>query len=514
LDVLDLSARQLAAAIARRELRAVDAARAYLDAIAAADDEVRAYLRVTPDRALADAAAVDAHIERGDAAPPLGGVPTAIKDNMCTLGVETSCGSRVLAGFVPPYESTATSRLWQAGAALLGKTNLDEFAMGSSTENSGFFKTKNPRDRATVPGGSSGGSAAAIAAGEALLALGSDTGGSVRQPAALCGVVGMKPTYGRVSRYGLIAFASSLDVIGTLTRDVGDCALALGVIAGCDPRDATCAGSPVPDFLAALAAGDDGAAGVRIGVPREYLGAGIEPAVRDAVTRAIEVLGAAGARIDECSLPHTEHALAAYYIVAPAEASSNLARYDGVRYGHRAAGGGDLYDMYCRTRGEGFGPEVKRRIMLGTFALAAGYYDAYYRKAQQVRALVARDFAAAFARFDVLAAPTSPTVAFPLGSRAGDPLAMYMSDALTIPANLAGIPAISIPCAADGLPVGLQLIAPAFSEALLLQVAHAYERAAGATFSRARAAGREAPRGRAGTRRREAPRGREGGTGR
>jgi len=402
------------------------------------------------------------------------GIPIAIKDNMCTEGIRTTCGSKILYNFVPPYDATVVERLKKGGAVIVGKTNMDEFAMGSSTENSGFFDTYNPWKRGTVPGGSSGGSAATVAADGAILALGSDTGGSVRQPASLCGVVGLKPSYGLVSRYGLVAFASSLDQIGPITKDVTDCAILLNVIAGHDPFDSTSAPVKPPDYSTYL---DKDIKGTRIGIPREYMGEGIDPDVRRVVERAVSVLRDLGASVDECSLPHTDYALATYYLIAPAECSSNLARFDGVRYGlHKE--GQSLEDMMSRTRREGFGPEVKRRIMLGTYALSAGYYDAYYAKAQKARTLIRKDFAEAFRRFDVLLSPTSPTVAFTAGERVDDPLQMYAADLCTIPVNLAGLPAISVPCGfSAGLPVGLQLMAPHFEEGRLFTVGHAYERA-------------------------------------
>lgn len=402
----------------------------------------------------------------------LAGIPAAIKDNLCTREVATTCGSRMLAGFVPPYDATVVERLQAGGMVLLGKTNLDEFAMGSSTETSANGATTNPWRRGRVAGGSSGGSAAAVAAGQAAYALGSDTGGSVRQPAALCGVVGLKPTYGRVSRYGLVAYASSLDQIGTFTRTAEDCALVLGAIAGHDPLDSTSVPVPVPDYRAALGRRLDG---LRLGVPREYLAVALEAGVRKRVEAAISDLERLGARVDECSLPHSEYALSAYYVIASAEASSNLARYDGIRHGPRASEE-DLTAMYRETRRLGFGTEVKRRIMLGTYVLSAGYYDAYYLRAQKVRTLVKRDFGLALERFDALVSPTSPTVAFGLGDRMDDPLTMYASDVLTIPVNLAGLPAVSVPCGLwEGLPVGLQVIGRPFDEEMLIAIAHALE---------------------------------------
>ncbi len=469
----DLTAHELRELLAGGQASAVEIARACLERVEAVEPEVRAFVTLTPERLLAAAQAADAARSSGRSLHPLAGIPMALKDNLVTRGVATTCSSRMLARFVPPYDATVVARLGECGCGLVGKTNMDEFAMGSSTENSAFFPTRNPWDTQRVPGGSSGGSAAAVAAGEAVFALGSDTGGSIRQPAAFCGIVGLKPTYGRVSRYGLVAFASSLDQIGPLTRDVTDCALVLNAIAGHDPRDATSAPEPVPDFTEFLV---PDVRGLRVGVPREYFGPGISPPVKEAVTAALDLLGELGAEVGECSLPHTEYALAAYYLIAPAEASSNLARYDGVRYGHRAAARGDFVTMYKKTRQEGFGPEVRRRIMLGTYALSAGYYDAYYLKALKVRTLVRRDFERAFERFDVLVTPTAPTVAFRLGEKVDDPLAMYMSDVCTIPVNLAGLPALSLPCGFhEGLPVGMQLIGRPFDEGTLLRAAFAFE---------------------------------------
>ena len=451
------------------------AARAYLDRIAAVDPSVRAYITVTPERALAAAAAADARWRAGRPLSPIDGVPIAVKDLLCTKGVRTTCGSRILEHFVPPYDATVIERLEAAGAVLLGKTNMDEFAMGSSTEHSAFFATRNPWDLARVPGGSSGGSGAAVAADLAAAALGSDTGGSIRQPAAFTGTVGLKPTYGRVSRYGLVAFASSLDQIGPFAKDVIDAALVLRVIAGRDPLDSTSADVPAPDFVAELGRPIEG---LRLGVPQEYFVEGMDPEVEASVREAIDVLKRLGGRAEPISLPATDYALAAYYLIAPAEASSNLARYDGVKYGSRAAGARDVIDMYSKTRAQGFGPEVKRRIMLGTYALSAGYHEAYYGKAQKVRTLVRRDFDAAFARVDVIVAPTTPNLPFKLGEKE-DPLAMYLNDLFTIPVNLAGLPGLSVRCGFSlaGLPIGLQFIGRPFDEATLLRAAHAYEQA-------------------------------------
>jgi aspartyl-tRNA(Asn)/glutamyl-tRNA(Gln) amidotransferase subunit A len=468
----DLPIHELTARYRRGEARPSDAVEAYLARVERLDRQVGAYLTVTRDRALAAAGQADERYRAGRPLGPLDGAPVAIKDVFCTRAVRTTCGSRILENFVPPYDATPVARLAAAGAVLLGKTNMDEFAMGSSTEHSGFKLTRNPWDLSRVPGGSSGGSAAAVAGGLAVAALGTDTGGSVRQPAAFCGVVGLKPTYGRVSRYGLIAFASSLDHVGPITHDVRDAALVLQAVAGHDPHDATCVDEPVPDYAAALA---DGVGGLRLGVPREYFTEGLDPEVERAVRLAIDRLRDLGAVLDEVSLPTTDYGLAVYYIVAPAEASSNLARYDGVKYGLRVAGR-DLIDMESRTRAAGFGAEVKRRIMLGTYALSAGYHDAYYGRAQKVRTLVKRDFEAAFARVDLLVAPTTPGVAFKHGEKE-DPLAMYLNDVFTVGGDLAGLPAVSVPCgfSSSGLPIGLQVIGRPFDEARVLRVAHAYE---------------------------------------
>ncbi len=442
--------------------------------IAHLDGRVGAFLRLTPDTARAAAAAADQRRARdGAAAPDLCGIPVGVKDVLCVEGVETTAGSRILRGFVPPYTATAVRRLTEAGAVLVGHCNCDEFAMGGSTENSAHRVTHNPHGLDRVPGGSSGGSAAAVAAGLVTCSLGTDTGGSIRQPAALCGVVGFKPTYGRVSRYGLIAFASSLDQVGPFTRTVGDCALVYRAIAGHDPRDATSSRRDVEDPLPGLAGGVEG---LRLGVPREYVEAGLEEGVRRAFEAACDRLAAQGARLEPVSIPSTRFALAAYYVIAPAEASSNLARMDGLRFGPGAPAAATVREAYDRARHDGFGPEVRRRIMLGTYALSSGYYDAYYRRAQQVRTLVAADLARVFEEVDAILAPTSPTVAFPIGSRVADPLAMYQSDVLTVPFSLAGVPAISVPIdQADGLPVGLQVAAPAFADARCLRVAAALE---------------------------------------
>jgi aspartyl-tRNA(Asn)/glutamyl-tRNA(Gln) amidotransferase subunit A len=436
-----------------------------LKRIDAVEDRVRAFVTLTPDKAR--------EMSSAGARGPLSGIPIAVKDNMCTKGIRTTCSSRMLEKFIPPYESTATSKLMDAGYVLVGKTNLDEFAMGSSCENSAFYPTNNPWDLKRVPGGSSGGSAAAVAADECMAALGSDTGGSIRQPAAFCGVVGMKPTYGRVSRYGLVAFASSLDQIGPITKNVGDAAILMNAICGHDRRDSTSAPVDVPDFTEGL---DRDIKGLRVGVPREFFVEGMDSEVEAAFREAIKQLETLGAEIVEVSLPHSDYSVPAYYIIAPSEASSNLARYDGVKYTFRAEGE-NLLDMYKKTRAEGFGSEVKRRIMLGTYALSSGYYDAYYLKAQRVRTLIKSDFEEAFKKVDVIASPTTPETAFRAGEKTGDPLKMYLSDIFTISANLAGVPGISLPCGftRDGLPAGLQFIGNHFDELGVLKAAHAYE---------------------------------------
>ena len=473
-DLCGLKISELTTRLSRREVSPVEVAQAFLARIAALDPELNTYITVDEEGALAQAREAEARIARGEAGP-LMGVPLGIKDVMATKGLRTTCGSRILENFVPPYDATVCTRLRQAGCVFLGKVNMDEFAMGSSTENSAFGVTKNPWRQDCIPGGSSGGSAAAVAAGLCSASLGSDTGGSIRQPASHCGVVGMKPTYGRVSRFGLVAYASSLDQIGPVTRDVQDTALLLNCIAGHDPQDSTAVPEPVPDYLASL--GQD-IKGLKVGVPREYFGEGLDPEVEAAVQAALKTLGNLGADVVEVSLPHTEYAVATYYIIAMAEASSNLARYDGVKYGFRAPGG-SLLEMYAKTRTQGFGAEVLRRIMLGTYTLSAGYYDAYYRKASQVRTLLRRDFDRAFETCAVLATPVAPTPAFRLGEKVDDPLTMYLSDIFTISANLAGIPGLSLPCgfSQDGLPIGLQLLGPPFGEPRMLQVAFAFERA-------------------------------------
>ncbi|HJQ26025.1 MAG TPA: Asp-tRNA(Asn)/Glu-tRNA(Gln) amidotransferase subunit GatA [Blastocatellia bacterium] len=480
MNIRDLTIQSLRARIAAREVSAGEVCRAALAQIEKLAD-LNAFITVTTDAALERAARIDDLAQKGDELPPLAGTIIGVKDNMVLRNVRTTAGSRILFNYKPPYTATALARLEEAGALIIGKTNLDEFAMGSSTENSAYGAVKNPWNVDYVPGGSSGGSAVAVAAGMAMAALGSDTGGSIRQPASLAGVVGLKPTYGRVSRYGLIAFGSSLDQIGPLANRVEDAAAVLNVIAGHDVNDSTSANQPATDYVAALA-GD--VKGLRVGVPREYYGEGLDDEVRAQVEAAIDKLKGLGAEIVDMSLPHTKYAVPVYYLIATAEASSNLARFDGVRYGFRAEDARTLKQMYSRTRDEGFGAEVKRRIMLGTYALSAGYYDAYYGKAQKVRSLIERDFRNAFAACDVIATPTAPTPAFKLGEKADDPLAMYLSDIYTITANLAGVPGISLPCglSAAGLPIGVQLIGRHFDEARLLCAAHNLEQALGASL--------------------------------
>jgi aspartyl-tRNA(Asn)/glutamyl-tRNA(Gln) amidotransferase subunit A len=473
--VIPATAVEIAAAVRAGTTTARQVVEDHLAAIAARDPELHAFNLVTADAARAAADAIDLAVAKGEDPGPLAGVPVALKDNMCTRGVPTTCSSRILENWSPPYDATVVERIVGAGGIVIGKTNLDEFAMGSSTENSAFGPTRNPHDITRVPGGSSGGSAAAVAAGFAPLALGSDTGGSIRQPASLSGVVGLKPTYGVVSRYGLVAFASSLDQIGPFANTVEDAATLLEVIAGHDPRDSTSLAQPAPRVLAEL---DRGVEGLRVGVVRELL-EGIEPDVAARVHEATDALSAAGAKVDDASVPAAVYGVSAYYLIAPAEASSNLARYDGVRYGLRVEGQ-DITAMYGATRAAGFGPEVKRRIMLGTYALSAGYYDAYYGQAQRTRTLIVRDFEAAYEHFDVLLSPTSPTTAFEFGAKS-DPLTMYLSDVCTIPCNLSGQPAISVPFGTDtkGLPIGVQLMAPALGEPVMFRAAGALERAGG-----------------------------------
>ena len=476
MKIYELDARELHRGLRDKEFSAEEIALAHLKRIDRTEPTLKAFVTRTSDMAIASARDIDLRIARGEGLLPLAGIPVAIKDNMCTAGIRTTCSSRMLETFVPPYTATTVQKLIGDGALIMGKTNLDEFAMGSSTENSAFFTTKNPWDMARVPGGSSGGSAAAVAAGQAVLALGSDTGGSIRQPAAFCGVVGVKPTYGLVSRYGLIAFASSLDQVGPFARTVTDAAWALQAISGCDPLDSTSTESSI-DWHSPL---DTGVKKMRVGVPKEYLAEGTEPGVRKVLEIAIKQLEELGASVEECSLPHTSYALPTYYIIAPAEASSNLARFDGIRFGSRAESGGDQQELITLSRSEGFGDEVKRRIMLGTYALSSGYYDAYYGKAQRVRTLILQDFRDAFAKYDVLLSPTSPTVAFKAGDRTDDPLSMYMADLCTFAANLAGIPALSLNGGfSEGLPAGIQLMGPCYSEMKLFQVAFALEQSLG-----------------------------------
>ncbi len=474
MDLNVLTVEAVRTAVAERVLNPVTLVEEFYKKIDAEDKDIGAFLTLTKERALEKAHDVQKLADKGDALPPLAGVPVAIKDVMVIKGVRSTAGSKILDNFISPYDSTAVKRLEDAGAIVLGKTNCDEFAMGSSNENSGYWPVKNPRDTTRVPGGSSGGSAAAVAADFAVAALGSDTGGSIRQPAAYCGVVGLLPTYGRVSRYGLIAFASSLDHIGPITKTVKDAAILLRHMAGHDEMDSTSAQVPVLDYEQEIGRPIKG---MKVGVPKEYFGEGLDPEVRASVEAAIQTLAKAGAEIVEVSLPHTDYAIPCYYIIAPAEASSNLARFDGVRYGYRAPDVKTLSEMYRRTRDKGFGAEVKRRIMLGTYALSAGYYDAYYRKAQQVRTLLARDFEQAFAKVDVIVSPTAPSTAFKLGEKTDDPVAMYLNDIYTVTADLVGIPGISVPCgnSKEGLPIGFQILGKHFDEGTVLRVAHAYE---------------------------------------
>ena len=476
MDLDSLTIDSTRTAVAERKTTATALAEAFYDKIQKDDPQIGAYLILSKNRAMETAGRIDRLAAEGNDLPPLGGVPVAIKDVMVTRGVRSTAGSKILGNYIPPYDCTAVARMEAAGAIVLGKLNCDEFAMGSSNENSAFHPVRNPRDTSRVPGGSSGGSAAAVAAGMAVVALGSDTGGSIRQPASFCGVVGLMPTYGRVSRYGLIAFASSLDHIGPLARTVKDAAIVLRTIAGRDPMDSTSADVPVPDYVAEL---EKPIRGLKIGVAKEYFGEGLDSEVRNAVETTIKKLAQLECEIVPVSLPHTEYAIPTYYIVATAEASSNLARFDGVRYGYRARNARALSDMYRRSRDEGFGAEVKRRIMLGTYALSAGYYDAYYLKAQKVRTLLTRDFDEAFKKVDAIVTPTSPTAAFKLGEKVDDPLAMYLADIYTVTADLAGIPGISIPCGEtqEKLPIGLQILGRHFDEATILRVAHAYEQA-------------------------------------
>lgn len=473
MEITSQSIGELHELLVTRKISAVELAQTMLQRIKHIDPEVQAFLRVTEDVALGRAAQVDEKIARGEEIGALEGIPMALKDNLCTEGIRTTCSSKMLENFVPPYSATAVEKLKSAGAVLLGKLNMDEFAMGSSTENSGFFATHNPWDLERVPGGSSGGSAAAVAAEEAVYTLGSDTGGSIRQPSSFCGVVGLKPTYGAVSRYGLIAYASSLDQIGPITKTVEDNARVLREIVGHDYRDSTSVPFEIPDYAEFL---NKDIKGLRIGVPKEYFAKGLDEGVKKVLHEALTTLEGLGAIVEECSLPHTEYAMPAYYLIATAEASSNLARYDGVRYGYRAENTEDVLSLFKKTRSEAFGSEVKARIMLGTYALSAGYYDAYYLKAQKVRTLIQNDFNQAFNCFDVLLSPTAPTTAFKIGEKSGDPLTMYLSDVCTVPINLAGIPSLSLPAGfVDGMPVGMQLMGRPFAEGTLYRVAHAFE---------------------------------------
>ncbi|CAA7602395.1 glutaminyl-tRNA synthase (glutamine-hydrolysing) [Acididesulfobacillus acetoxydans] len=473
MDITAKTAVEMHDLLVAKEVSAVELTKAFIERIRAVEEKVSAYVSVSEDLALKQAGQVDARIARGETPGSLEGIPMGLKDNICTKGMRTTCSSKMLENFVPPFEATVTERLRKAGTICLGKLNMDEFAMGSSTENSHFRFTRNPWDLACVPGGSSGGPAAAVAADEAAYSLGSDTGGSIRQPAAFCGVVGLKPTYGAVSRYGLIAYASSLDQIGPVSKDVRDNALVMNCIAGYDAKDSTSVNYGKPDYTQFLV---DDIQGLRIGIPREYLGDGTDPRVAEVIRKAVGILQDLGAQVDECSLPHTEYAIPAYYLIATAECSSNLARYDGVGFGYRGGGAEDIVDMVSKTRAEGFGPEVKRRIMLGTYALSSGYYDAYYLKAQKVRTLIKGDFDRAFAEYDVLLSPVAPTPAFKFGEKSSDPLAMYLSDVCTVPVNLAGIPAITLPAGFAGvLPVGLHLMGKAFDEGTLYRVAYTFE---------------------------------------
>jgi aspartyl-tRNA(Asn)/glutamyl-tRNA(Gln) amidotransferase subunit A len=474
MQLYELTAHELHEKLKVREITAVELTQSIYDRIDAVEEQTKGYITLTKEIALGQAETADAGFQRGNEMAPLAGIPTAIKDVICTKGILTTCGSRILGDFISPYDATVMTKLHQAGIVMVGKTNMDEFAMGSSTENSAYQTTRNPWDVETIPGGSSGGSAAVVAAGEAICSLGSDTGGSIRQPAALCGVVGMRPTYGRISRFGLVAFASSLDQIGPFSKDVTDCAIMLNALCGHDPMDSTSVNLPVPDFTKSLI---NDVQGVKLGIPKEYFIAGMDEEVEASVWNAIESLQSCGAIVEEISLPHTDYAIAAYYIIAPAEASANLARYDGVRYGFRAEDAEELIDMYKQTRSQGFGDEVKRRIMLGTYALSSGYYDAYYLKAQKVRTLIKADFDKAFEKVDVVVTPTSPTPAFKLGERTADPLQMYLSDVMNTPSSLAGLPGISIPCGftKSGLPIGLQLLAPPFEEEKIMRVAYTFE---------------------------------------
>jgi aspartyl-tRNA(Asn)/glutamyl-tRNA(Gln) amidotransferase subunit A len=474
-ELLNKTIHEVAADLKAKKISSVELTKAAMDHLEEVEPKVQSFITITRDEALRHAAEADKRLASGKDVTSLTGVPIAIKDLLCTKGTRTTCASKMLENFVPPYNATVVERLNAAGAVSVGKTNMDEFAMGSSTESSYYKKTKNPWNLNCVPGGSSGGSAAAVAADQAFASLGSDTGGSIRQPAALCGIVGLKPTYGRVSRYGLIAFASSLDQVGPFGKDVEDCALMMGAIAGHDKMDSTSADVPVPDYVAEM---KKSIKGLKVGIPKEFFPEGLNPEVADAVKKAIDELKKQGAEIHEVSLPASPYGLAAYYVLAPSEASSNLARYDGVRYGIRVPGE-NIVEMYSKTRAAGFGPEVKRRIMLGTYALSSGYYDAYYVKALKVRRLIKQDYDKAFEKVDVIATPTAPNPAFRFGEKTGDPLSMYLEDVFTVSINITGLPGLSVPCglSKSGLPIGLQLIGKAFDEATLLRTAYAYEQA-------------------------------------
>jgi aspartyl-tRNA(Asn)/glutamyl-tRNA(Gln) amidotransferase subunit A len=473
-ELYELTAHELSQLIKNRKTSSVEITQSVIDRIEKVDSQIGSYITVCKEEALKKAREVQEKIDSGAIKSPLAGIPMALKDNICTEGIKTTCASRMLNNFIPPYNSTVAKKLDEAGAVLLGKLNMDEFAMGGSTENSSFFKTKNPWDLERVPGGSSGGSAAAVAANEAVFALGSDTGGSIRQPASFCGVVGIKPTYGAVSRFGLVAFASSLDQIGPLTKDVTDCALVLNAITGHDSMDSTSVRTDYPDYTKALL---NNVKGLKIGIPKEYMGEGLNEEVKKAVLNALEVFRKSGAEVEEFSLPITEYSIPAYYLISSAEASSNLARYDGVKYGYRAEKYTDLLDLYRQTRSEGFGSEVKRRIMLGTYALSSGYYDAYYKKALQVRTLIMQGFGEAFKKYDFILGPTAPTTAYKIGEKADNPLEMYLGDIYTASVNIAGLPGLVVPCGFDGnnLPIGLQLIGKPFDESMLLRAGYTFE---------------------------------------
>lgn len=476
MNLYEMTLKEVSDKIKNKEISSVELTKKTFERIKEVEPKVDAFLTLTEEFALDQAKEVDEKIAKGESLSPLAGIPMAVKDNLCTDGIRTTCASKMLENFVPPYDATTVKRLFNAGAVMVGKTNLDEFAMGSSTENSAFKKTKNPWDLERVPGGSSGGSAAAVAAGQAFYSLGSDTGGSVKQPASLTGLVGLRPTYGRISRYGLIAFGSSLDQVGIFAKDVTDCAIILKEIAGKDEMDGTSSPVEVPDYTKFL---DTNIKGMRIGIPREYFGQGIDEDVKNSVLKSVELLKEMGATIKEISLPHTDYAVATYYVLAPSEASSNLARFDGIRYGYRADDYNSLDELFVKTRSEGFGEEVKRRIMIGTYALSAGYYDAYYKKALKVRTLIKEDFVKAFKDVDLIVTPTAPNVAFKIGEKTSDPMAMYMEDICTIPSCLAGFPGLVVPCGfKNGLPIGMQIIGNHFDEATMLKLAYAFESAA------------------------------------